>query len=312
MHGDDLVERILVAEDEEQMGQIAARVILNDVENALKKRGKVLMLFASAPSQYSTWRALIRMIKRKIVLRENEVNKIVAFHMDEYLGLKPEAPQSFGKILREMLFKPLGLEQENIHYFDGRAGYETAAELRKAIVKQGPNDVIEKFTRKLEEEVEPHAEEISSKFKGYGGIFDVVIGGIGKHPHVAFNDYPYADFKDKKIVRVVKLSEESRQQQVIDKEFAKIEDVPTHALTFTLPPIFGGRSIHMIIPKKYKAEAVRLTLDGPITELIPASGLKQPEVLSKVKFYLDKDSASLSELAQEAIRRRGYLVDVEK
>lgn len=302
----ELVERIIVAEDEEQMGEIAARAIMEDIEKFIKKKGRVVMLFASAPSQHSTWRAMIKLAKRRIAAGTFDPSKIIAFHMDEYLGLEPEAPQLFGKVLKNMLFQPLGIKEENIHYFNSRVGYDLAVRLRKAIYNNEPKEVIEELTRKLEEEAEEHAKEIEKEFLKVGGVFDIVVGGIGKHPHIAFNDAPYAKFNDPKTIKVVRLSETSRQQQVDDKEFSRIEDVPTHALTFTLPPIFKARKIHIIVPRALKAEAVRQTLDGPITEQVPASGLKQPNVLKKVRFYLDKDSASLSKVAQEVIRRKGY------
>ena len=133
-----------------------------------------------------------------------------------------------------------------------------------------------------------------------------MVGGIGKHPHLAFNDAPHAKFNDPKLIKVVRLSEISRQQQVDDGEFSRIEDVPTHALTFSLTPILGAKKIHIIVPRVLKANAVRQTLDGPISEDIPASGLRQLDVLPKVSFYLDRYSASLSEVAQEAISKRGY------
>lgn len=302
----ELIKRITVAEDEKQMGEVAARAIMKDVEKFIKKRGKVVMLFASAPSQHSTWKAMIKIAKRKITMGTFDPSKIIAFHMDEYLGLDPEAPQLFGKVLKNMLFQPLGLKEENIHYFNSRTCYDIAVRLREAISKNEPKEVIEELSRKLEGEAEKYVKEVEKKFLNAGGVFNIVVGGIGKHPHIAFNDAPYARFNDPKIIKVVRLSETSRQQQVEDKEFSRIEDVPTHALTFTLPPIFKANKIHIIVPRALKAEAVRQTLDEPITEQIPASGLKQPRVLKKVRFYLDKDSASLSKIAQEVIRRKGY------
>jgi len=83
-----------------------------------------------------------------------------------------------------------------------------------------------------------------------------------------------------------------------DKEFAKISDVPTHALTFSLTPILSARRIHIIVPGAFKAESVRKTLDLPVSEANPASGLRLPNVLPNVRIYLDKAAASLSLVAQ--------------
>ncbi|MBO3803382.1 MAG: 6-phosphogluconolactonase [Candidatus Brockarchaeota archaeon] len=302
---DELVSRITVAANEELMGQIAARAILEDVEDAIRKGGRAVMLFASAPSQHSTWKAMIDIAKRGAA--DVDAGKIIAFHMDEYLGLEPDAPQLFGKVLRKMLFEPLGIKAENVRYFDDRLAYGTAVLLRKAIAAAEPESLVDELSRKLEREAEKHLEEIAAAFENAGGVFDAVVGGIGKHPHLAFNDAPDARFDDPKVVKVVRLSEVSRQQQVDDGEFKRLEDVPTHALTFTLPPIFNARKIHIIVPKAFKASAVKQTLDGHVSEEAPASGLRQPHVLPKVKFYLDKDSARLSKVAQEAIKRKGLV-----
>ncbi|NQS99812.1 MAG: ROK family protein, partial [Candidatus Omnitrophica bacterium] len=77
--------------------------------------------------------------------------------------------------------------------------------------------------------------------------------------------------------------------------------VPIHALTFSLTPILNARHIHIIVPRAFKAEAVRQTLDEPISENIPASGLRLPEVLPRVKFYFDPLSA-----AQSSVRETVY------
>ena len=90
------------------MGRTAAEAILKDVQDTIKSKGKAVMLFASAPSQHSTWYWLIRLwnelpgAKRKYLS-----DRIIAFHMDEYLGLQPDAKQLFGKVLKERLFKEL-------------------------------------------------------------------------------------------------------------------------------------------------------------------------------------------------------------
>ncbi|GAI38578.1 unnamed protein product, partial [marine sediment metagenome] len=46
--------------------------------------------------------------------------------MDEYVGLPQDAPQSFGKVLRERIFSQLGIPTENIFYFDSQVGFDTA------------------------------------------------------------------------------------------------------------------------------------------------------------------------------------------
>jgi glucosamine-6-phosphate deaminase len=230
----ELLSHLTVSETEDQIGVLAAEAILKDIKDSVSANGRAVILFASAPSQHSTWKHLLALWSE---LPETErqylADRIVAFHMDEYLGLDENAPQLFGKVLRENLFSKLGLKDENIFYFDDRAGYATALELRKA-VSDADNEKVAVLTARLESEVKENLEKLEAKFKDLGGVFDIVIGGIGKLPHLAFNDPPEAKFNDDKILKIVTLTETSRQQQVDDKEFASLQDVPTHALTFSL------------------------------------------------------------------------------
>ncbi|MCM8756507.1 MAG: methyltransferase domain-containing protein, partial [Candidatus Omnitrophica bacterium] len=253
------------------------------------------ILWASAPSQHSTWQALIPLFKE----RKIDPNKIICFHMDEYVGLEKDAPQLFGKVLREKLFSKLGIPEKDIFYFHSQIGYDTAKELREKMLDSNVSkEEISRLREELEKEVNEHISQIDNKFKELGSVFDIVVGGIGVHPHLAFNDWPEAKFDDPRNIKVVTLSETSRIQQVEDREFKNIDDVPTHAITFTLPPILNAEKIHIIVPRLFKAEAVKKTLEEDISERIPASGLRLPHILPKVYFYFDKESSSKSEVAQ--------------
>jgi glucosamine-6-phosphate deaminase len=114
--------------------------------------------------------------------------------------------------------------------------------------------------------------------------------GIGENGHLAFNDPPYADFDDPVWVKVVQLDERSRRQQVGEGHFAGLADVPTHAVTLTIPALLAAKSVLCIVPEARKAEAVHASLRGPVTEDCPASILRtQPHA----RLYLDRDSAAI-------------------
>ena len=81
-----------------------------------------------------------------------------------------------------------------------------------------------------------------------------------------------------------------RNQQVNDGCFATIDDVPTHALTLTVPALMSGKELYCIVPAKTKANAVRETLFGEIVPTCPASVLRTHKCAT---LYLDPDSSSL-------------------
>jgi glucosamine-6-phosphate deaminase len=175
--------------------------------------------------------------------------------MDEYIGLAPEAPQGFGNFLRERLFEKAGFLA--VHYIDG-----------------GATDLKKECER-------------------YAGLLlnnppDIVCMGIGENGHIAFNDPPVADFNDRYVVKVVELDLPCRQQQVNDGCFLRLDLVPTHALTLTVPALMAGRFIYCIVPGPLKAEAVYNTLYQEIGEKCPASVLRRHP---HAELFLDVDSA---------------------
>jgi glucosamine-6-phosphate deaminase len=119
---------------------------------------------------------------------------------------------------------------------------------------------------------------------------DLCCLGIGENGHLAFNDPPYADFDDPAWVKPVRLDEKSRYQQVGEGHFAGLADVPTHALTLTIPALRAASSMLCIVPEARKAPAVRAALTGPLTETCPASILRQTPHCT---LYLDPQSASM-------------------
>jgi len=233
-----------------EMGACAAGEIKACLLSLLEKQETVRMIFAAAPSQNEVLQTLAD---------DGEIpwNRVHAFHMDEYVGLDPQAPQGFGNFLKEHLFGlvPLGA----VDYIDPAPGdKEWECERYAALLNQAP--------------------------------IDIVVMGIGENGHIAFNDPPVADFEDSKAVKVVALDEICRNQQVNDGCFASLDLVPTHAVTLTVPTLFGGKYLFCIVPAKTKAKAVRDTLCGPVGEACPATVLRRHE---SAVLYLDRDSSSL-------------------
>ena len=194
-------------------------------------------------------------------LRESSLdwNRVRAFHMDEYIGLADDAPQRFGNFLKHAIFSRLPFNE--LFYLDGNA-IDEAAECRRytALLKEYP--------------------------------VDIVCMGIGENGHIAFNDPPVADFNDSQWVKVVELEEACRQQQVNDKCFDTIDDVPTKALTLTVPALMAAKYLYCMVPAATKADAVFNTINEPVNEAVPASIIRTHP---HATLYLDElSSAHLS------------------
>lgn len=180
--------------------------------------------------------------------------RVTAFHMDEYLGLPADAPQRFGIWLGQAIFNHLPFRA--VHLMDPSDDAAQSAADYAAKLKEAP--------------------------------IDVVCCGIGVNGHLAFNDPP-ADFDDPLTVKIVQLDAECRQQQVDDRCFPALDEVPTQALTMTVPALLSARAIFCTVPGSAKRDAVRSALRGPLDAMCPASALRQHP---RCTIYLDRDSAS--------------------
>jgi len=185
-------------------------------------------------------------------------SSINAFHMDEYLGLDAAAPQGFGNFLRERLFDQVAFRA--VHFLNGNA--------------ENPSQECIRYAELLEQ-----------------NPVDLVCMGIGENTHLAFNDPHVADFNDHVLVKVVDLDLECRVQQVNDGCFEALEEVPTHALTLTIPALLKADYIFAMVPGEKKATAVYHTLNADISEKYPSTILRKHP--NAILFVDDKSSVQI-------------------
>ena len=139
-----------------------------------------------------------------------------------------------------------------------------------------------------------NAADIPAECARYGALLeafptDIVCLGIGENGHIAFNDPPVANFRDPVLCKQVALDPVCREQQVHDGCFSALEQVPTHALTLTVPALCRGKEMFCVVPAATKANAVYATVRGSFGEHCPATVLREhPAAI----LYLDADSAA--------------------
>ena len=177
------------------------------------------------------------------------------FHLDEYVGLPVDHPASFRKYLLERLIGKTGIT--HYHLLDGQ---------------QDPKKVAEEVGRELASDT-----------------VDVAFVGIGENGHLAFNDPP-ADFETTTPYLIVTLDDACRQQQVGEGWFPSVADVPTQAISMSVREILRSREILCVVPDGRKANAVKATVEGDISPMVPASILKTHP---NTTLYLDQPAAAL-------------------
>ena len=233
-----------------ELGIAAACEAGKKIKELLLTQPIVNIIFAAAPSQNE-------FLENLISQEGIEWKRINAFHMDEYIGLPAAAPQGFGNFLKERIFdrKPF----RSVNYLNGLSDSNEAECSRYS-------QLLTKFST------------------------DIVCMGIGENGHIAFNDPHVADFNDKAQVKVVELDGLCRQQQVNEGCFTTISEVPTHALTVTIPSLLKAKYLFCMVPGGNKAKAVANTIEQKITERFPSTVLRNHW---SAVLYLDKESAGL-------------------
>lgn len=239
-----------VYESRTDLGNAAAKAVSARIAQLIEEgQEEINMLFAAAPSQNEFLTALIN--------ESIDWSKINAFHMDEYIGLDPEAPQGFANFLKRNIFNKVNFKSVNC--------------------------------------LNGNQETIQDEILNYSGLLkkyplDIACMGIGENTHIAFNDPHVADFNDSKFVKIVDLDNACRVQQVNDGCFATLNDVPENALTLTIPALISAKYVYCMVPSELKAKAIYHTLNEPITEKYPSTILRKHK---NATLYLDKPSAKL-------------------
>lgn len=234
----------------DEMGKFAAYDIASMMKAMLALKTSINVMFAAAPSQNDMLAALAA----DPAIDWSRVN---AFHMDEYIGLPAEAPQGFGNFLRNAIFDKKSFA--SVNFIDATATDAQQEALRyEQVLKENP--------------------------------LDICLLGVGENGHIAFNDPPVADFHDSKLVKVVELEQKCRMQQVNDGCFNNIDEVPTCAITVTIPALLSASAMFCVVPNERKAEAIAAMLYDPVSTACPASILRTHEA---VKLYLDDGAASM-------------------
>ncbi len=241
---------VRVFDGQESLGTAAALAASDYSGGRIRERGTARVILATGNSQ-------IMFLKKLIALQTVDWSRVTLFHMDEYLGIDANHKASFRRYLKERVESLV--HPRSFEFINGDALL--------------PLKEIERYTALLR-----------------AGPIDLCCLGIGENGHIAFNDPPVADFADAPCLKIVKLDDECKMQQVREAHFPQIEAVPPYAFTLTIPALCLAEKMICISPETRKARPVKAALQGEITTHCPASYLRlQPQAV----LLLDTDSASL-------------------
>jgi glucosamine-6-phosphate deaminase len=233
----------------EEMAAAAASSVVQAIQHAIRTKGQANIVLGTGTSQFEMYEHLV-------AGKDIDWLKVVMFHLDEYIGLNPGHPAG----LRTYLMK---------HFVD------RVAPLRAMYLIKGESADPAQECKRLAVLIQAHP-------------IDVACIGFGENGHLAFNDPP-ADFETEEPYLVVPLEERCRMQQVGERWFQSLEQVPTRAISMSIRQILKSKHLVATVPDLRKAEAVKNALEGPVTAQCPASVVQRHE---SCEVFLDEQAAS--------------------
>jgi glucosamine-6-phosphate deaminase len=237
---------VIIQPDSGKASLLAARII----KKTMLEKAKPVIGFATGNTPLLLYKILIKMHREEGL----DFSRLVAFNLDEYVGLSPEHPASFHQYMWKNLFSQVNIKPENVHLPDG-----------------------------LAKDIPACCEKYEEEIRAAGGI-DIQILGLGTDGHIGFNEPSSSLFSR---TRIKTLTDQTRKDNAVF--FGGEENVPYHAITMGIGTILDARACLLMALGKKKAKAIAMTVEGPITSIVPASAL---QLHPRAIILLDRDAAS--------------------
>ena len=220
------------------------------VARQIRDKPSAVIGFATGSTPIGLYQSLIQMHRNEGL----DFSHITTFNLDEYVGLKAEDRQSYHSFMYEHLFSHVNVKPAQVYIPNGMA-----------------------------EDLEAHCIWYESEIARFGGL-DMQILGIGTNGHLGFNE-PGSSLGSR--TRVVSLAQTTVRDNA--RFFGHIDEVPEKAITMGLDTIMDARSLLLLGSGAGKAEAIRASLEGPLTVMEPASVL---QLHPQIRFIIDREAAS--------------------
>lgn len=198
-----------------------------------------------------TFRLLVEAINNGTLSIENSIFT----NLDEYIAAGRDKPFTVYTYMHKNFYDLIKSHPKYIGLLDGSVE-DTQAEIDRY------NEVLKKYPR------------------------DLQIVGLGVNAHLAANE-PGTSFDSRLFLAD---SDESTINSTMGYQGLTSEEAPTQMLTMGLADIMEAKHILVASSGERKAEAVKATLEGPISEDCPASILRTHP---NVTFIMDDAAASL-------------------
>lgn len=218
-----------------------AAAIANAIVKEIKDKqqlGKYCVLgLGTGQSLTPVYDELIRIHREQKVSFRN----VVVFNAYEYFPLKADSAISSIHQLRERFLSKVDIPEQNVFSPDGSIA----------------QDEVQQLCRLYEERIQ-----------SFGGI-DIMLLGIGRIGNIATNE-PGSGINTRS--RLILIDATSREEMTMS--FGGQEAVPPCSITLGIANILAARKIYLTAWGEEKADIIRQTVEGSVSEAFPASYLQ--------------------------------------
>ena len=215
--------------------------IANHLEADIKKREQEGRKYVMGVGSGSSLTPIFHELIKRHQAGKLSFKNVVVFNAYEYFPLSEENVNRGINQLKERFLNHIDIEAENIFTPDG-----TIAQ----------NDVQE------------HCRQYEQHIKELGGL-DVILLGIGRMGNIATNE-PGSSLTSAS--RLILIDETSREEMKMS--FGSQESVPPCSITMGVSTILSARKIFLTAWGEEKAEIIKKTVEGKVSDAIPASFLQ--------------------------------------
>ena len=215
--------------------------IANQLEADIKKREQEGRKFVMGVGSGSSLTPIFQELIRRHEAGRLSFRNVVVFNAYEYFPLNAENVNRSINQLKERFLDHVDIEAENIFTPDGTLA---------------------------QDDVQEHCRQYEQHIKEQGGL-DVILLGIGRMGNIATNE-PGSSITSAS--RLILIDETAREEMKMS--FGSQETVPPCSITMGVSTILSARRIFLTAWGEEKADIIKKTVEGKVSDTVPASFLQ--------------------------------------
>jgi len=245
-----------IFEKSENASEFVAKEIADLIRSKAKEGKNCVLGLATGSTPTRVYAELVKMHKQEGLSFKN----VITFNLDEYFPMQPDSLQSYVRFMNEHLFDHIDIPKQNINIPDGTL----------------PKNQVATYCKEYDEKIDR-----------LGGI-DLQILGIGRTGHIGFNE---PGSPEKSATRMITLDQVTRIDAASD--FFSEANVPKKAITMGVGTILKSKKIILMAWGEGKGGVIKKTVEGPVTDQIPATFLQ-----NHPNSFIVLDAAASSQLTK--------------